>query len=75
MSDARAFRRALDQAGQHLAGADFDEQIDALAVHEAHAFAPAHRAADLGDQQLANFIRVARRRGGDIGDEGNDRRA
>src|SRR5690242_9983926 len=42
----------LDQASEHLASADLDQGLDALALHRQHAFAPAHAGRDLLDQQL-----------------------
>ena len=45
-----AGRDALDEAGQDLAGPDFDEAVDAGPGHPGDRLAPAHRPAHLADQ-------------------------
>ena len=57
----RAVGDALDQPGQHLAGADLEKPRDALAGHIGHQLAPAHRAGDLLDQAAADLVRIADR--------------
>src|SRR3569623_715341 len=54
----RAVRDALDEPGQHLAGADLEEAGDALAGHSGDRFAPAHRAGDLLDQTAADLVGI-----------------
>ena len=44
---------ALHEARQHLAGAQFEYMRDIERLHLLHAFAPAHGAGHLIDQQLA----------------------
>ena len=69
-------RDALDQAGQHLAGAELDERGRRRApAMPVDALAPAHRAGDLLDQQPADLVGIGDRRGGDIGDERHRGRA
>src|SRR2546429_615878 len=59
----RTLRDALDQAAQHLAGADFEKPDDTLACHVSHRLAPTHGSRDLLDQAAADFVRVVDRRG------------
>src|SRR3954468_14778076 len=57
--DTGSIRRdALDQPGQHLAGAELDEAVDAHFGHGGNAFAPADSGGDLLHQQRADPVRV-----------------
>src|SRR2546429_2541179 len=51
----RAFGDPLDEAAQHLAGADLQETRHAMTCHIGHRLAPAHRAGDLLDQTAADL--------------------
>src|SRR6202453_2561397 len=64
-----AGRDALDEAGEHLAGADLDKAPYPLPCHKGDALAPAHRSGDLRDQTLANRRGIAERARAEIGDE------
>ena len=60
---SRLRRDALGQAGQHLAGAESRQNgRRRLRAMKPHAFAPAHRAGHLLDQQLADLVGVGDRR-------------
>ena len=43
----------LEQAAQHFAGPDFDEDVRARGFQRLHAIDPAHRARDLADKRIA----------------------
>ena len=64
---------ALHEAGQHLAGADLIERIDALGRHVGHALAPAHGAGDLADQGVADRGRIGDGSGLHIGHDRHGR--
>ena len=65
---------ALDQPGEHAAGADLDDLLDLVLLEQQHGLAPAHHAGHLLDEQLADFVGIAGRRGGDVGDDRDARR-
>src|SRR5947199_8907137 len=58
----RAICDALNQAAQHLAGADLEKPVDAVASHIADGLAPTHRPGDLFDQAAANLVGIGERR-------------
>src|ERR1700730_1610809 len=47
---------ALDQAAEHLAGADFEESRDPVIRHVGHRLAPAHGTRNLLDQAAPNLV-------------------
>ena len=46
----------FDQTRQNLAGSQLDHPINASRLHRQYAFAPAHHAGDLLDQQTCGFL-------------------
>ena len=59
-------QRALDESGQHFAGANLDKTGHAGSMDSAQRFAPAHTASDLRYQIFAQPVRCLLRSGGNI---------
>src|SRR3984885_1006990 len=76
--DIEAAHRAVDlpqQAGQHLARSDFDEDVDSLLDHLPHRIEPANRHGHLTDQRLARLVAGSDRLGIHVGDNRETQRA
>ncbi len=63
----------LEQAAEHLAGTDFDEEIGAGGFQRLHAIDPAHRAGDLANQRVARGVGRGDQVAGHVGGDGNSR--
>src|SRR5499425_1135863 len=60
---------ALDEAREDAAGAQFDDLLDLVCGKEFDGLAPAHHVRHLFDEELADFVGVARLLRGDIRDK------